>query len=136
MKDSLKRLLPQNPLTCAKCGSKVKVHDDWKDRETTLCPSCYYRLNEEDRTVWSKAFAKKHANMIGGMVSDRLTRIVINQVPLSTIVSCTDKELVRLHKEGRVSDIRYKIEVKRRKRDRTQKFAWEAENARRANFGV
>lgn len=136
MKDSLKRLLPQNTLTCAKCGSKVKVHDDWKDRETTLCPSCYYSMTDEYRPLWSKAFAKKHSNMIGGMVSDKQTRIVINQVPLSTIVSCSDKELARLLKKGRVSDIRYKIEVKRRKRDRTQKFAGEAENARRANFGV
>ena len=140
MKDSRKAdladFLPRHKITCQKCGETVRCHYTWFDRSTVLCPSCYAGMHEwEIRRFHHFHYAPKPRKEVCEtgleLTDDRResgnryyddsswTRnsSVVNSGgcwSAERIMGTSAEDLVEAVKNGSVSRVRAKIELRRR----------------------
>lgn len=123
----LKDLMPKYRIHCLKCGEDVPCHGFWIEKSKVLCPSCastmddyqitaFNRLHDNDKCkVMKNEKTKKSSFSFNSSFNDEDPVSFGGGCSDSFIRRATEEELKQAVKQGKLSRVRFKIEMKRRK---------------------
>ena len=113
---------PQHRIDCKKCGKSVPCFSLWLERSKVLCPSCYYAMSEKQRSDFEFAYGVNGGTFKSEFNSPRWNRKETDSVSTAVGMSeaaihrATPQELSMAVKRGRLSAVRMRMELNRRRK--------------------
>ena len=132
----LANLLPRYKVKCMKCGEVAPCHYSWFDKSTVLCPACYSKMGETQIEIFHAMYHADKPEYINDSKSTPSIPVVREQLPggktpswatdsermktggrwtCKHILYASKSELKEGLEKGKISPVRYRIEMKRRR---------------------